>query len=359
VKPRASVTLTRIPPTIGAVTSLSIAGSTISTRSGCDYFREATASSKPLKPCLYEFVRARTSRCAGTTAYDFPAAKSVEVSRDKTVKPACPACPFVIPGVSTQGGPLFADIRVCQARPAVRFRAGQPHYFFLPLFALSVIRRLRPSAMAISAECRERDFSNPLPAHIAPTSWAELPLPVTDGSGRDRNHAARGSELVLSEAGYDPADGKPCASNPRDQGGPSPSRFFVTTTRIRSASRARSSATSIAPASSRAANRFYPVPFFVFFDQRRPCFEFDMIQNRWDQSLSPGNEQYFYGGVRPPTTRAPAITWAPGIPRFGPIRRLLEALDHTAFVSAARGALDRVLITGLSTQSPCLTSSSQ
>ena len=34
----------------------------------------------------------------------------------------------------------------------------------------------------------------------------------------------------------------------------------------------------------------------VQFDQRRLSFDFDMIQNRWDQSLSPGNEQSFYWG---------------------------------------------------------------
>ena len=34
----------------------------------------------------------------------------------------------------------------------------------------------------------------------------------------------------------------------------------------------------------------------VQFDQRRLGFDFDMIQNRWDQSLSPGNEQSFYWG---------------------------------------------------------------
>ena len=32
------------------------------------------------------------------------------------------------------------------------------------------------------------------------------------------------------------------------------------------------------------------------FDQRRLGYEFDMIPNRWDQSLSPGNEQSFYLG---------------------------------------------------------------
>src|SRR6202007_338609 len=34
----------------------------------------------------------------------------------------------------------------------------------------------------------------------------------------------------------------------------------------------------------------------VQFDQRRLDYDFDMIQNRWDQSLSPGNEQSFYWG---------------------------------------------------------------
>src|SRR5207253_1205427 len=34
----------------------------------------------------------------------------------------------------------------------------------------------------------------------------------------------------------------------------------------------------------------------VQFDQRRLAFDFDMIPSRWDQSLSPGNEQSFYWG---------------------------------------------------------------
>ena len=34
----------------------------------------------------------------------------------------------------------------------------------------------------------------------------------------------------------------------------------------------------------------------VQYDRRKLTFDFDMIQNRWDQSLSPGNEQIFYWG---------------------------------------------------------------
>src|SRR5437016_9650467 len=32
----------------------------------------------------------------------------------------------------------------------------------------------------------------------------------------------------------------------------------------------------------------------VQYEARRIAFDFDMIQSRWDQSLSPGNEQAFY-----------------------------------------------------------------
>ena len=34
----------------------------------------------------------------------------------------------------------------------------------------------------------------------------------------------------------------------------------------------------------------------VQYEQRRSSFDFDMIEYRWEQSLSPGNEQSFYWG---------------------------------------------------------------
>ncbi len=34
----------------------------------------------------------------------------------------------------------------------------------------------------------------------------------------------------------------------------------------------------------------------VQYDRRRIAFDFDMIEYRWSQSLSPGNEQAFYWG---------------------------------------------------------------
>jgi peptide/nickel transport system substrate-binding protein len=87
----------------------------------------------------------------------------------------------------------------------------------------------------------------------------------------------------------------------------------------------------------------------VQFDQRRLAYEFDMIQNRWDQSLSPGNEQYFYWGsaaADSPGTRNYMGARDPAVDAM--IAALLEAREHTDFVSAVR-ALDRALISGFYT----------
>jgi peptide/nickel transport system substrate-binding protein len=84
----------------------------------------------------------------------------------------------------------------------------------------------------------------------------------------------------------------------------------------------------------------------VQFDQRRLGFDFDMIQNRWDQSLSPGNEQSFYWGSTAAEiqgTRNYMGAREPAIDAM--IAAVLEARERPAFVSAVR-ALDRTLISG-------------
>jgi peptide/nickel transport system substrate-binding protein len=71
-----------------------------------------------------------------------------------------------------------------------------------------------------------------------------------------------------------------------------------------------------------------------------------MIQNRWDQSLSPGNEQAFYWGsaaADQPGTRNYMGVKSPAVDAM--IAALLKAEDRGNFVAAVR-ALDRVLISG-------------
>jgi peptide/nickel transport system substrate-binding protein len=84
----------------------------------------------------------------------------------------------------------------------------------------------------------------------------------------------------------------------------------------------------------------------VQFDRRKLTYDYDMIENRWDQSLSPGNEQAFYWGSAAADidgtrnymgVRSPAIDAA--------IAALLQARERPEFVSHVR-TLDRILISG-------------
>jgi peptide/nickel transport system substrate-binding protein len=84
----------------------------------------------------------------------------------------------------------------------------------------------------------------------------------------------------------------------------------------------------------------------VQFDQRRLAFDFDMIQNRWDQSLSPGNEQSFYWGSEAADNQGTRNYMGAKDPAIDAlIAAMLEAREHPPFVSAVR-ALDRTLMSG-------------
>jgi len=84
----------------------------------------------------------------------------------------------------------------------------------------------------------------------------------------------------------------------------------------------------------------------VLFDQRRLGFDFDMIQNRWDQSLSPGNEQYFYWGSEAADNQGTRNYMGAKDPAIDAmIANMLEERERAAFVSAVR-ALDRALMSG-------------
>ena len=113
--------------------------------------------------------------------------------------------------------------------------------------------------------------------------------PVTDGSGRDRTVLRRALALFKA-AGFE-LRGTELIE--RRTGRPLSFEILVTA-RSEGVDEERLAllfASSLKragiPCSVRPADA-------VQFEARRIAFEFDMIQNRWDQSLSPGNEQAFY-----------------------------------------------------------------
>jgi len=84
----------------------------------------------------------------------------------------------------------------------------------------------------------------------------------------------------------------------------------------------------------------------VQYQQRLSSFDFDMIEYRWEQSLSPGNEQSFYFGSAAADQKGSRnYMGAKSAAVDAMIAALLRARQHSDFVAAVR-ALDRVLISG-------------
>lgn len=338
VKPGASVTLSRNPDYWGRDLPVN-RGLFNFDEVRLDYFRETNGQFEAFKRGLYDF-RVENEPLRWHDGYDFPAARNGDVVRD-TIKPGVPQPSEFL--VFNTRRPIFADIRVRQALTLLfDFELVNRNYFFslysrvAGYFAGSDL-----SAYGRPADTRERELLKPfiaqIPSDIMDGSYR---LPVTDGSGRDRT-TLRAALKLLSDAGYD-LDGTVLRNHATKA--PFTFEMLVTTRdqeRIALAFQRDLKRAGIAP-SVRSVDP-------VQFDQRRLAYEFDMIQNRWDQSLSPGNEQYFYWGsaaANNPGTRNYMGARDPAVDAM--IKALLEARDHTDFVDAVR-ALDRALIAGFYT----------
>jgi peptide/nickel transport system substrate-binding protein len=301
-----------------------------------DFYREANGQFEAFKRGLYDF-RVETEPLRWHGGYDFPAARTGEVIRDAITTGLPQPSEFL---VFNTRRPLFADSRVRQALTLLfDFEWINRNYFFgLYARAGGFFAGSELSAYGRAADARERELLKQADAHI-PTDILDgsYRLPVSDGSGRDRT-ALRAALTLLSEAGYE-LDGT--VLRQRTTRAPFAFEILVTTRdqeRIALAYQRDLKRAGI-EASVRAVDP-------VQFDQRRLGYEFDMIQNRWDQSLSPGNEQSFYWGSQAadiPGTRNYMGAKDPAIDAL--IAALLEARERPAFISAVR-ALDRTLMSG-------------
>jgi peptide/nickel transport system substrate-binding protein len=335
VKPGASVTLTRNPDYWGRDLPVS-RGLWNFDEIRLDFYREANGQFEAFKRGLYDF-RVETEPLRWHDGYDFAAARKGEVIRD-TIKTGMPQPSEFL--VFNTRRPVFSDIRVRQALTLLfDFEWINRNYFFglygrsAGFFAGSEL-----SAYALAPDDRERELLKPFVAHLRPDILdGSYRLPVTDGSGRDRTTLRRALTL-LSEAGYD-LDGTVL----RQRSTKASLTFEILVTTRDQERIALAYTRDLKRAGIEASVRAVDA---VQFDQRRLGFEFDMIQNRWDQSLSPGNEQSFYWGSEAadnPGTRNYMGAKDAAIDAL--IAAMLEAREHPAFVSAVR-ALDRVLMSG-------------
>jgi peptide/nickel transport system substrate-binding protein len=335
VKPGASVTLTRNPDYWGRDLPVN-RGLWNFNEVRLDFYREANGQFEAFKRGLYDF-RVETEPLRWHDGYDFPAARNGEVIRD-TIKTGMPQPSEFL--VFNTRRPVFSDIRVRQALTLLfDFEWINRNYFFgLYGRSASFFAGSELSAYGRAADDRERELLKPFTSHI-PLDIVDgsYRLPTTDGSGRDRS-TLRSALTLLSQAGYD-LDGTVL----RQRSTKAPLTFEILVTTRDQERIALAYMRDLKRAGIEVSVRAVDA---VQFDQRRLGFEFDMIQNRWDQSLSPGNEQSFYWGSEAadnPGTRNYMGAKDPAIDAL--IAAMLEAREHPAFVSAVR-ALDRVLMSG-------------
>jgi peptide/nickel transport system substrate-binding protein len=301
-----------------------------------DFYREANGQFEAFKRGLYDF-RVENEPLRWHEGYNFPAARTGEVVRD-AIKTGLPQPSEFL--VFNTRRPLFSDIRVRRALTLLfDFEWVNRNYFFglygrsAGFFAGSEL-----SAYGRPADNHERELLKPYASRIlAGIVDGTYRLPVTDGSGRDRA-TLRDALTLLSQAGYE-LDGTVL----RQRSSKTPFAFEILVTTHDQERIALAFSRDLKRAGIAASVRAVDA---VQFDQRRLAFDFDMIQNRWDNSLSPGNEQAFYWGSEAADrqgTRNYMGAKDPAIDAM--IAALLATRDRGPFVSAVR-ALDRVLISG-------------
>jgi peptide/nickel transport system substrate-binding protein len=301
-----------------------------------EYYREANGEFEAFKRSLYDF-RVETEPLRWHDGYDFAAARNGEVIRE-TARISMPQPSQFL--VFNTRRPIFSDIRVRQALTLLfDFEWINRNYFFgLYTRSAGFFAGSELSAYARPADERERELLKPFTEYIRPDILdGSYRLPVTDGSGRDRT-TLRSALKLLSEAGYE-LDGTVL----RQRATKIPFTFEILVTTRDQERIALAYQRDLKRAGIEASVRAVDP---VQFDQRRLGYEFDMLQNRWDQSLSPGNEQSFYFGSQAadvPGTRNYMGAKEPAIDAL--IAVLLEARERAAFVSAVR-ALDRALMSG-------------
>ena len=301
-----------------------------------DYYRDANAAMEAFKKGLFD-VRVETDPARWETAYDFPAARDGRVVKD--VLPT--GLPQGMNGlVFNTRRPVFADIRVREAIALLFDFEWINKNFYYGQFrrSASYFAHSELSAYRRPADAREHTLIAQFPGSVRPDVLdGSYALPVSDGSGRDRTLLRRALGL-LAAAGYELA-----GAELRERTTGRPLTFEILVNAKDQERLAMTFAQTLRLAGITAHIRNVDA---VQYDQRRITFDYDMIQYRWEQSLSPGNEQAFYWGAAAADfqgsrnymgVRSAAID--------AMIAAMLKATAREDFVAAV-GALDRMLMSG-------------
>ena len=301
-----------------------------------DFYRDSNSHFEAFTKGLYD-VRVELDPSRWETAYNVPAVRDGRI-----VKEAFPnGLPKQFSGlVFNTRRAIFSDIRVREALGLLLDFEWLNHNFFYDRYkrSASYFEDSELSARGRPASDRERALLKPFPdavrADVMDGTWQPA---VSDGSGRDRTMLKRALAL-LDTAGY-ALDGSVLRSRQTHR----PFSFEILVTSKDQERLALAYARDLKRAGIVARPRIVDA---VQYDQRRITYDYDMIEFRWDQSLSPGNEQVFYwGSAAADTDGTRNYMGVKSAAIDAMIAAMLEAREHDGFVAATR-ALDRVLMSG-------------
>ncbi|HXW40683.1 MAG TPA: extracellular solute-binding protein [Xanthobacteraceae bacterium] len=301
-----------------------------------DFYRDDNAYFDAFKAGLYD-ARSETDPTRWQTAYDFPAARDGRVVKE-SFHSGLPK--FASDFVFNTRRAIFADIRVRQAIALLFDFQWINRDFFYNRYrrSASYFDDSDLSAYHRLADRNERTLLAPYPDAARPdvldATWSP---PVGDGSGHDRA-ALRQALILLEAAGYELK-----GTRLRARASGRPVSFEIMVADRDDERLALAFANMLSRAGITVQVRLADA---VQYQQRLSSFDFDMIEYRWDQSLSPGNEQNFYfssAAADQNGTRNYMGVKSAAVDAM--IAALLGAKTRGELVDAVR-ALDRVLISG-------------
>ena len=297
-----------------------------------DYYRDSNGAFEAFKKGDAD-LREEADSTRWSQGYDFDAAKDGRVTKF-TVPNGLPQ-PISALAFNTRKA-LFADKRVREALlTAFDFEWANVNLFgglyqrTEGYFAGSEL-----SAMGHPAGDAERAaLAGVVPETILDGTYR---LPVSDGTGRDRNNMRKAMGLLL-EAGYQMEDGKLVKDG-------QPLTFDLT---VNSPEQERIGLNFQRTLATIGVTMNIRQTDSAGFQRRLQSYDYDMVPVTWFNSLSPGNEQTFYWGSTGRETQGtrnyPGIA-EPAIDKA--IETLLGARTREEFVATAR-MIDRLLIAGI------------
>ena len=306
-----------------------------------DFYRDANGHMEAFKGGLYD-VRSEIDPGRWETAYDFPAVRDGRVVKEEF--------PYGLPKVMTalvfnSRRAVFADLRVREAISLLFDFEWFNRTFFFGRYrrTASFFEDSELSARGRPADAAERALLAPYPGAVREDvlegTWSP---PVSDGSGRDRD-ALRRALALFRDAGYE-LTGTVLRRRGGAGAGAGGGESFGFEFLVAEKDQERLGIAFAQNLRRAGVEMRVRTVDAVQYDRRRTEFDFDMIEYRWDQSLSPGNEQAFYWGS--------AAADEPGTRNYMGLRStaadamiaaLLKARERAEFVAAVR-ALDRVLM---------------